>query len=200
MGWRDITASWFAESEDTQAEGVSSNMKLLVISAAFLIVTIGLILMQPGRAPQQVAQTDQTINAPTAALLSEQSTQSEASPQASEVTRSSASLLTLSDTNLDGDVSKMLRSPIRLGGQTNDLRQMTKTALAGFGHTAGPGDALYGMLVQALAEGQSNAYIDALLNTAAGRGEIMVPVALQTATGRLDTNTLLQGLASLVVQ
>lgn len=204
MGWRDITASWFAESEDTQAEGVSSNMKLLVISAAFLVVTIGLILMQPGRAPQQVAQTDQTINAPTAALLSEQSTQSEASPQASpqasEVTRSSASLLTLSDTNLDGDVSKMLRSPIRLGGQTNDLRQMTKTALAGFGHTAGPGDALYGMLVQALAEGQSNAYIDALLNTAAGRGEIMVPVALQTATGRLDTNTLLQGLASLVVQ
>ena len=54
--------------------------------------------------------------------------------------------------------------------------------------------------MQALAEGQSNAYIDALLNTAAGRGEMSVPVALQTASGRLDTDTLLLGLASLITQ
>ena len=197
MGWRKLNAPWLSESEDPHAEGASSNMKLMLIAAAFLLVTIGLILMQPSRAPQQMAASEQ----PTAAVTSETQVARAASTQETQdVTRSNTSLLTLTQSELTGDVSKMLRSPIRLNGQRNDLRQLAKTALESFGHTAVPGDALYDLLVQALAEGQSNAYIDALLNTAAGRGEMSVPVALQTASGRLDTDTLLLGLASLITQ
>ena len=201
MGWRKLNAPWLSESEDPHAEGASSNMKLMLIAAAFLLVTIGLILMQPSRAPQQMAASEQSIVAPTAAVTPEtQVARATSSQQTQDVTRSSTSLLTLTQSELTGDVSKMLRSPIRLNGQRNDLRQLAKTALESFGHTAVPGDALYDLLVQALAEGQSNAYIDALLNTAAGRGEMSVPVALQTASGRLDTETLLLGLASLITQ
>ena len=197
MGWRKLNAPWLSESEDPHAEGASSNMKLMLIAAAFLLVTIGLILMQPSRAPQQMAASEQ----PTAAVTSEtQVARAASTQQTQDVTRSNTSLLTLTQSELTGDVSKMLRSPIRLNGQRNDLRQLAKTALESFGHTAVPGDALYDLLVQALAEGQSNAYIDALLNTAAGRGEMSVPVALQTASGRLDTDTLLLGLASLITQ
>lgn len=197
MGWRKLNAPWLSESTDPHAEGASSNTKLMLIAAAFLLVTIGLILMQPSRAPQQMAASEQS----TAAVTSETQVARAASTQETQdVTRSNTSLLTLTQSELTGDVSKMLRSPIRLNGQRNDLRQLAKTALESFGHTAVPGDALYDLLVQALAEGQSNAYIDALLNTAAGRGEMSVPVALQTASGRLDTDTLLLGLASLITQ
>jgi hypothetical protein len=203
MDWRQIIAPWFSGSTDPQDEGVSSNMKMMMIAAGFLIVTIGLILMQPGRGPQQMAALDQEIIAPTAAVIDQSSYQTtsfsnSASDANQDVTRSDTSLLSLSQTKLTGDVSKMLRSPIRLSGQQNDLRQLAKTALENYGHTAEPGDKLYDLFVQALAEGQSNAYIDALLNTSAGRGDFDVPVALQTASGRLDTDALLYGLVSLV--
>jgi hypothetical protein len=202
MDWRNVIASWFATSTDEDAEAVSSNMKLMVIAAAFLLVTIGLILMQPSRGPSQQATLDDPIIAPTAAVVTETTkTASYSAPTSSgDVTRSNTSLLSVNQTGAIEDVSKMLRQPIRLNGQRNDLRQLTKSALEGFGHTTRPNDKLYSLLVQALAEGQSNAYIDALLNTAAGRGEFSVPVALQSASGRLDTDTLLQGLASLVAQ
>jgi hypothetical protein len=201
MGWRNFTASWFATSGDAEAEGVSSNMKLMVIAAAFLLVTIGLIVMQPARGPSQHATLGEPIIAPTAALIDEtaQASGYDAPSPDQDVTRASTSLLSVNQTGAIEDVSKMLRQPIRLNGQRNDLRQLAKTALQGFGHITVPNDKLYSLLVQALAEGQSNAYIDALLNTAAGRGEFTVPVALQSASGRLDTDTLLQALASLVI-
>lgn len=199
MDWRNVIASWFAAPMDAEDEGVSSNMKLMVIAAAFLLVTIGLIVMQPARGPSQQTALGDPINAPTAAMVNEAG-QYDTPASSQDVTRSSTSLLSVNQSEITGDVSKMLRQPIRLNGQRNDLRQLTKTALEGFGHTAGPDDKLYGLLVQALAEGQSNAYIDALLNTAAGRGEFSVPVALQAASGRLNTDTLLHGLAALVTQ
>ena len=201
MSWRNSNAPWLDESTDPQAEGVSTNMKLMLIAAAFLAVTIGLILMQPGSTPQLVAQNE-VIDAPTAATVTEPARVIAPEPEqsAAQVTRSSTSLLSVEGGQLEEDVSKMLRRPIRLDGQQNDIRILAKTALAGFGHTAAPGDPLYDLLVQALAERQSNAYIDALLNTAAGRGEIVVPVALRTANGRLDTNALLHGVAGLVRQ
>jgi nucleoid-associated protein YgaU len=47
------------------------------------------------------------------------------------------------------------------------------------------------LVVQALQEGQSDSYIDLLLNEAALRGEIAVPRILVTANGRVDTHVLL---------
>ncbi len=56
---------------------------------------------------------------------------------------------------------------------------------------------LQALVAQALREGQSDSYIDALVNEAAGRGDFAVPKALVTNDGRVDTATIL---ASIVTQ
>lgn len=53
------------------------------------------------------------------------------------------------------------------------------------------GSALYKMVRSAAAQGQSEAYIDQLVNSAYERGEITVPAGLIGAGGRVDTATLL---------
>ena len=94
-------------------------------------------------------------------------------------------------------MSKLLRQPIRLNGATRNIRALSREVLAKFGYNASVGDRLHGLLVQALAEGQSDAYIDALLNTAVTRGDFRAPVALTMSSGRFNTDVLLQ---ELVVQ
>ena len=66
--------------------------------------------------------------------------------------------------------------------------------MAKFGYNASVGDRLHGLLVQALAEGQSDAYIDALLNTAVTRSDFRAPVALTMSSGRFNADVLLQEL------
>lgn len=161
----------------------SSNIKLLLIATAFLLVTIGLILLQPDNVPTSEPQVVEGP-APTA------------EPEAA-VTRSDTSLLELQTVSASAAVSRQLRQPIRLtdaDARHTDLRSLTAAVLTGFGHTPHQGDPLQALLVQALTEGQSNAYIDALLNTAAARGEFDLPHQLTTAAGRLDTETLLMAL------
>ncbi|WP_299555587.1 hypothetical protein [uncultured Tateyamaria sp.] len=165
----------------------SSNIKMLVIAAAFLVVTIGLILLQPsGAAVENQYFADTSIAADPA--LSD-----------AEVTRADASLLGTRPVSASEAVSRQLRQPIRLtdnDARHTDLRSLTSIVLIGFGHTLTQDDRLQALLVQALTEGQSNAYIDALLNTAAARGEFTLPRQLTTAAGRLDTETLLAALVS----
>lgn len=163
----------------------SSNIKMLLIASAFLVLTIGLILLQPSDPTNQNAQF---------ADVSEPATLDQAD---AEVTRADASLLDIQITSASEAVSRQLRQPIRLtdtDARHTDLRSLTAAVLTGFGHPAGSQDRLQALLVQALTEGQSNAYIDALLNTAAARGEFALPRQLTTATGRLDTETLLVAL------
>jgi nucleoid-associated protein YgaU len=57
--------------------------------------------------------------------------------------------------------------------------------------SAGP---LADLVRQAAAEGQSPAYVDALVNEAAARGRVEVPPLLRTTEGRVDTAVLLAGL------
>lgn len=52
------------------------------------------------------------------------------------------------------------------------------------------------LVTQALREGQSDAYIDALLNEAARSGQISVPGALVTSEGRVDSRILLERIVS----
>ncbi|NCO85916.1 MAG: LysM peptidoglycan-binding domain-containing protein [Rhodobacterales bacterium] len=59
-----------------------------------------------------------------------------------------------------------------------------------------PENALQALVVAALREGQSDAYIDALLNEAASRGDISVPRILVTAEGRVDTTVLLASIVA----
>ncbi|MEM8578086.1 MAG: hypothetical protein AAGF60_09570 [Pseudomonadota bacterium] len=167
--------------------GPSSNVKLLLIAAGFLVVTIGLVVLQPGRSPAPDTLADSA--APVQSLRPEAPT---------EVSRASAGLLDpVSLPSASEAVSRQLRQPIRLtqtSGQRRDLPGLARAVLADFGHDAAEGDRLHALLVEALAQRQSNAYIDALLNTAAARGEFRVPQRLAARDGRLDTPVLLAAL------
>lgn len=76
------------------------------------------------------------------------------------------------------------------------LREMTAGVLASLNAARTPSQpaqlqTLDALIARAVRQGQSDAYLDALLNEAAATGQIAVPDALQTDTGRLDTATLL---------
>lgn len=89
--------------------------------------------------------------------------------------------------------------PVPEGG----LRDLTATALAGIRQATGqpdpnatPQTALQALVVRALREGQTDAYIDTLLNEAARSGQVTVPEALVTTDGRVDTYLLLSSIVS----
>ncbi|MBW4706623.1 hypothetical protein KX928_02375 [Roseobacter sp. YSTF-M11] len=119
---------------------------------------------------------------------------SAAAGQPEEVTRATTGLLDALPVPPGDPVSHQLRQPIRLtdrSAKNHDLGHLTARALARFNHTTVPGDALHRVLVQTLAEGQSDAYIDAALNAALSRGEFAAPIALTTPFGEIDTPRLL---------
>ena len=86
------------------------------------------------------------------------------------------------------------------------LRDMTASVLKGLGTVTGKtvtpdaarpsGPTLTSLVAVALREGKSDAYIDALVNEAAGRGEVRVPSALVTPEGKVDTAVLLADLVA----
>ncbi|MEO0403057.1 MAG: hypothetical protein AAF214_11830 [Pseudomonadota bacterium] len=189
MEWARGKLSALVQTLKSDRDPASSNIKMLLIAAAFLLVTIGLIVLQPG--VDTGYGTHRADVAPEPAPL-----ESVASIEP-EVTRADASLLSLNAPQVSEAVSKQLRQPIRLtdtDARHNDLRALTAITLAGFGYTPAAGDRLQILLVQALTEGQSNAYIDALLNTAAARGEFEPPRQLMLSSGRMDTDALLAAL------
>jgi nucleoid-associated protein YgaU len=87
--------------------------------------------------------------------------------------------------------------------QQDGLRDLTAGALAGIRQATGQADpnatpqtALQALVVRALQDGQTDAYIDTLVNEAARSGSITVPEALVTAEGRVDTYLLLSSIVS----
>ncbi|MDU8929395.1 LysM peptidoglycan-binding domain-containing protein [Alisedimentitalea sp. MJ-SS2] len=83
-------------------------------------------------------------------------------------------------------------------GSGAEFRLMTTGVLASLNAATGAAPSraaapqkLENLIVQALRQGQSDAYIDALLNEAAATGQVKVPSALVTPEGRVDTVTLL---------
>ncbi len=90
------------------------------------------------------------------------------------------------------------------------LRDMTANVLKGLGGVTGKtvtpeaaqakGPSLQTLVAAALRDGKPDAYIDALVNEAAGRGEIRVPKALVTPEGKVDTAVLLAGLVQKATQ
>lgn len=85
-----------------------------------------------------------------------------------------------------------------------ELRDLTSNVLASItGKTAEPTetaevetDALRGLVQQALSEGQSDAYLEALIDEAIDKGEVEVPDELRTTSGDVDTRTLLASLVA----
>ena len=87
--------------------------------------------------------------------------------------------------------------------QETDMQAMTQNVLAGLGIQAPAAEveaeqpADLGTLVQqALEQGQSDAYLEALVSEAAARGDVEVPDAMVTSEGEVDTKTLLASLVS----
>ena len=88
--------------------------------------------------------------------------------------------------------------------QDGGLADLSAQALAGIRQATGqpdpdappPQTALQSLVVRALREGQTDAYIDTLLNEAARSGSVTVPEALVTTDGRVDTYLLLSAIVS----
>lgn len=85
------------------------------------------------------------------------------------------------------------------------MRDLTASVLSGIGQITGkqviaggetpaPNTSLEMLVVQALQQGQSDAYIDTIVNEAAKAGTITVPQGLVTANGNVDTAVLLYSL------
>ncbi|TNF21885.1 MAG: LysM peptidoglycan-binding domain-containing protein [Rhodobacteraceae bacterium] len=86
------------------------------------------------------------------------------------------------------------------GGTDDEMRALTDGVLAGLGvaraaDTPAPGPkSLNALIVQAMREGLSDAYVDAIQNEAVGTGAVAAPEALVTSSGGIDTATLLDSL------
>lgn len=199
MFGRNVFASLFEGYKDPETGEFSSNFILLATSAGFLVVTIGLILLQPGalatRSADATKDQGNLADAPLAATVQNPPPTSLADDNS--VARLDTSLFSFSPSSGGATADQPVREPIRLTAGniiTYDLRSLTATVLTDFGHVTRQSDPLHELLVEALANQQSDAYIDALLNTAAGRGDFTVPLSLQVSSGRLDTPTLLQAI------
>lgn len=87
-------------------------------------------------------------------------------------------------------IAKMTAGTIAtLRGQGNSAAAVPTTEQSAA--EAAAASALYSMVVTAVSQGQSEAYIDQLVNDAYAKGEIAVPLGLVGASGRVDTKAIL---------
>lgn len=110
------------------------------------------------------------------------------------------------DAGLDRTTSAILAElaiipKAELSDEDAAMRDMSATAITGLaalrGEVAAPqAPTLESLVVDALRAGKPDAYIDALVNEAAGTGAITVPSALVTSDGRVDTAVLLSTLVT----
>ncbi len=79
-------------------------------------------------------------------------------------------------------------------GRPVDLERVTERVLGWYGYTPQSGKPLQTLLLTALAQDQSDVYIDTLLNVADRRGTIEMSAHLRKSNGRVDTEGLLAAL------
>jgi nucleoid-associated protein YgaU len=145
-------------------------LRATLIAAGFVAITLALILIQPGK-PRPVADLPPLSG--------------------NDVTRTATDLSALNPTAPASD-------PL-----VNSAALATQPALPAPALPTAPqipaampvGPALESMVLGALQQGQSEGYIDALVNDAAKEGKVEVPQGLVTAEGRVDTALLLSALS-----
>lgn len=181
-------------------------VRFFIIGAAFLTVTLALVLLQPGS-----TALDEPAAAPTALA-----SQTQVEPAEETVTRAQTDLTDLalaataaeaSSSQISDDVARTVLAALKsaetaptTAAQKSELRNLTSSIVANLSganlaQTAKTAS-IEDLIVQALQKGQSDAYVDALLNEAHDQGAIHVPAALQTSEGRVDTGTLLAQLVA----
>jgi nucleoid-associated protein YgaU len=192
-----------------------SMFRALAIASLFAGITVALVLFKadPGAPPaaeganvtRSSAGFDNLAITPTAAVPQV----AQSVPQAGPRIQDQGHVASLPAVAADVDLQAMTRGVLaELGvtppappptdtGADDPLHAMSMAALSGLRKMTGQPDpaqspsAFQTLIAQALQAGQSDAYIDALLNEAAGSGRITVPSALVTAEGRVDTHVIL---------
>ncbi len=196
-------------------------IRSLLATGGFLALTGVLVAMQPGQDPVPRFASEVTraaVNLETFAATPDAVVLAAATPTDAPVLQSapmSRSVTTAPAFATDNsDLQAMTALVLADLGVTTDadpgaaqVDETTASILASIravtgqadpaGQPAVRADGLRTLVAQALREGQSDSYIDALVNEAAGRGDITVPKALVTNEGRVDTATIL---ASIVAQ
>lgn len=174
-------------------------IRAALITIAFLGVTLTLILMQPSSRPSPVAGVTEPLP----------QTEPEPMPH-STVSRAETDLDALDALTDTPELSAAMTSPdtpepiapvVQSQPQQEPEPEITATPDIAASVAALPdqkatpqtasASELERMIINALAQGQSEAYIDALVNDAARKGKVDVPATLVTADGKVDTNSLL---------
>ncbi|SMX39488.1 LysM peptidoglycan-binding domain-containing protein [Maliponia aquimaris] len=195
-------------------------IRMILLSIAFLGMTAVLIIYQPGaqqirnrldadnalavtRAaggpdgmpPQSAAEADPRDAAVPAHLLS--AAQDGTVPMAGDPLPALTAAVRAAQVARDGGpvqppAAQRVTPELTPGAAQDDpLWAMTETVLSTLGASTPRAATLQALVVEALREGQSDAYVDALLNEARQTGSIVVPAALITSDGKVDTGTLL---------
>ncbi|WP_371227650.1 LysM peptidoglycan-binding domain-containing protein [Roseovarius sp. 2305UL8-3] len=159
-------------------------IRAAIVSLGFLCVTLVLIILQPTSEP-----TEQTL-----ALADDSAvTRAETEFEAYDALADSLSLVTEGVENAAPEIeiepvyaAVAPATPAAITPET-DLATEPVSLTA----TPIPKDGLEQLVITALAQGQSNAYIEALVNDAAAKGKVEVPETLITEDGRVDTTSLL---------
>ena len=182
---------------------------LMSVTATVLLVAIAAMVLRPGQTAQVAAIPEPVRVAPAPAAPVPETevavgTIVEAEPVARPlpslvvepvVSRADASLLELRQAVASEEASHILRRQALSGSDiAKNLPLLARNVLGSFGYRAPEGDRLHALLVGALADEKSDAFIDALLNAAIARGEFEPPQALTQATGRFDTPKLLRSM------
>ena len=186
--------------------------RIMIIGAAFLTVTLALILLQPdGESaarntsedePSTVTRADTGILSLTdedVSMLRDTATTTSADAnvsQASEVLKPAAQDPVMDDITAGVLASLGSKKPstapvqsVTEPSEDDALRSLTSSVLSGLSNSSSK--SMEQLVVQALNQGQSDSYIEAMINAAADAGSIEVPSALRTGEGRVDTDTLL---------
>ena len=194
-------------------------IRIALAATAFLGATLALVFLLPKGGPglpedSAVTRTDSVFSQPSTApagpnLPAPTGKVSQASPLPRPATAPLAPPqppVLLTDNSSLRDMTNGVLGELGLQpppAEAPQMRDMTANALANIGRVR-PGTAqpqpqpekLQALIAQALKQGQSDSYIDALLNEAASRGEVAVPKALVTPEGRVDTATLLANIVA----
>lgn len=217
MVWRDGEAPGQGVAGGSAASasstGSSAKLTVLLVVMTFVAVAIALVALRPEAQPEDLAAASvDPVPAPVIApqpqpqsVVAAQPVQAAPEPPVpqpatavvveQEVTRADASLLELRQAVQSEEASHILRQLASgNGARANDLPLLARRVLNTYGYPVRDGDRLHALLVSSLANQKSDAYIDALLNTAVARGEFTPPFALVRPSGRMDTSALLRAM------
>ncbi|MAM63756.1 LysM peptidoglycan-binding domain-containing protein [Maritimibacter sp. UBA3975] len=178
--------------------------RIVVLIAGFLIAVSGMLFLQGGqRDPADFALAEDIV-IEDVAQMSARTSQAPATDLSglTSAVRASLSPETVAAPEEADDMAAMtsgvlagLGAPAPAPGGDDAMQQATAAVLASLNGATAPTNpapqSLEAIISQSMQAGESDAYIDALLNEAVTSGSVQVPEALMTVDGRVDTRTLI---------